>query len=123
MAAYPPLLPQDLTRPDGTVALDVLVSTLRVTKAELTLVLGLPRDSLTKTRRLGSPASQRRLRDLVEILARAAPWAGSIPQAFAWFTSQPLPSFGDRTAAELMREGRPEAVTSYLSRIAAGGYA
>ena len=51
------------------------------------------------------------------------PWAGSVPQAFAWFTSQPLPSFGQQTAADLFREGRADAVKAYVSRIAVGGYA
>lgn len=51
------------------------------------------------------------------------PWAGSAPQAFAWYRAQPLPSFGDRTAEDLVKEGQAEAVKAYLSRIAVGGYA
>tara|TARA_Y100000031_G_C8064601_1_gene312234 strand:- start:398 stop:526 length:129 start_codon:yes stop_codon:yes gene_type:complete len=41
----------------------------------------------------------------------------------AWFRSQPLPSFGDKTAEDLAKEGRAEAVKTYLGRIAGGGYA
>jgi hypothetical protein len=115
--------PQDLVRPDGTVDLDVLLPCLHLGKTDLARVLGMSRDAVSKTSRLSSRISQRRLRDLVEILARVAPWAGSIAQAFAWFTSQPLPSFGGQTAADLVREGRAEAVKGYLSRIAVGGYA
>ena len=44
-------------------------------------------------------------------------------RAFAWFRSQPLPSFGDKTAEDLVKEGRAEDVKKYLSRIADGGYA
>lgn len=81
------------------------------------------RDAVSKTSGINSKASQRKLRDLVEILTRVSSWAGSIPQAFAWFTAQPLPSFGDLTAADLVREGRADAVKSYISRIATGGFA
>lgn len=114
---------QDLMQPDGTVALDALLVDLHLNKTDLALILGMSRDSLSKTSRLTAQASQRKLRDFVEILVRVAPWAGSIPQAFAWFSAQPLPSFGDQTAADLVREGRAQAVKSYISRIAVGGYA
>ena len=63
------------------------------------------------------------MRDVVEIINRILPFAGSVPQAFAWYRSQPLPSFGDRTTEDLVKEGRAEAVKEYLSRIAVGGYA
>lgn len=114
---------QDLTLPDGTVNLDLLVDMVRLSRTDLAGVLGMSRDAVSKSARLRSNASQRKLRDLVEILLRVSPWAGSLPQAFAWFTSQPLPSFGQQTAADLFREGRADAVKAYVSRIAVGGYA
>lgn len=114
---------QDLTLPDGTVNLDLLVSSVHLSRTELAGVLGMSRDAISKSARLRSNSSQRRLRDLVEILIRVSPWAGSVPQAFAWFTSQPLSSFGQQTAADLFREGRADAVKAYVSRIAVGGYA
>ena len=43
--------------------------------------------------------------------------------AFAWFRAQPLPSFGDKTAENLVKEGRAQAVKDYLSRIAEGSFA
>jgi hypothetical protein len=114
---------QDLTLPDGTVNLDLLVRSVHLSRTELAGVLGMSRDAMSNSARLRSKAAQRKLRDLVEILARVSPWAGSVPQAFAWFTSQPLPSFGQQTAADLFREGRADAVKAYISRIAVGGYA
>lgn len=114
---------KDLTLPDGGVALDRLSQSLHTTKTELANVLGIPRESLLKAARLASPSTQGKLRDFIEILTRTAPWAGSVPQAYAWFRAQPLPSFGDQTAADLFREGRADSVKSYLSRIAVGGYA
>ena len=76
-----------------------------------------------KTARATSPATQARLRDVVEILNRVQGWAGSPAQALAWYRSQPLSGFGDRTAEELVKEGRAEAVKRHLGRIAEGGYA
>jgi len=113
----------DVMRPDGSIAPDGLSGELRITKGELAFASGLSRDAVSKTTRLKARATQARLRDVVEIINRVMPWAGSAPQAFAWYRAQPLPSFGDRTAEDLVKEGRAEAVKSYLSRIAVGGYA
>jgi hypothetical protein len=109
--------------PDGLVATDRLSEILRITKAELAAAAGLSRDAVSKTPRLRARATQARLREMVEIIARVLPWAGSVPQAFAWYRAQPLPSFGDLTAEDLVKEGRAEAVRRHLARIAAGGYA
>ncbi len=107
----------------GLVAADNLSHLLHITRADLAVATGLSRDAISKTARVGSPATQARLRDLVEILNRVRAWAGSPQQAFAWYRSQPLPSFGDQTAEALVKEGRGEAVKRYLDRIAVGGYA
>ena len=113
----------EATGEGGLVAADRLSHILRITRAELALALGLSRDAVSKTARARAPATQSRLRDMVEILNRVRPWAGSPQQAFAWYRSQPLPSFGDQTAEALVKEGRAEAVKRYLDRIAVGGYA
>jgi hypothetical protein len=108
---------------EGLVAADRLSTVLHITRGELAVTLGLSRDAVSKTARARTPATQARLRDMVEILNRVRPWAGSPQQAFAWYRSQPLPSFGDQTAEALVKEGRAEAVKRYLDRIAVGGYA
>lgn len=113
----------DVWLADGRIAPDLLSAELHITKGELALASGLSRDAVSKSARLAAKATQSRLRDIVEIVNRVAPWAGSVGQAFAWYRSQPLPSFGDRTAEDLVKEGRAEAVKRYLSRIAVGGYA
>jgi hypothetical protein len=74
-------------------------------------------------RALNARATQVRLRDFVDVLNRVLPWAGSVHQAFAWYRAQPIPSFGDLTAEDLVREGRTDELMAYLSRIAAGGSA
>jgi len=58
-----------------------------------------------------------------EILNLLETWAGSQPQALVWYRAQAIPSFGDRTAEELVAEGRADAVKAYLIRIGAGGFA
>ncbi len=113
----------DTATETGLVAADRLSDLLHVTRGELALALGVPRDSVTKTARARAPATQARLRDMVEILNRVRPWAGTPLAAFAWYRSQPLPSFGDQTAEALVKEGRAEAVKRYLDRIAVGGFA
>ena len=115
-------LTEVITR-EGQVACDRLTAKLHITKAEFARATGLSRDAVSKSARLKAPATQRRLRDVVEIITRILPWAGSVNQAFAWYRSQPLPSFGDRTAEDLVKEGRAEAVKTYLRRITVGGYA
>lgn len=108
---------------EGLIAVDHLVEAFRVTKPELARVAGLSRDAVSKRNRLKSRTTQARLRDMVEIINRVLPWAGSVAQAYAWYRAQPLPSFGDQTPEDLVRQGRAEAVKRYLSRIAVGGFA
>lgn len=92
--------------PSGLIAAERLSNMLHITQSELAATLGLSRDAISKSARLGRPATQARLRNMVEILNRVRPWAGSAQQAFAWYRSQPMPSFGDQTAEALVREGR-----------------
>ncbi|EGV18414.1 antitoxin Xre/MbcA/ParS toxin-binding domain-containing protein [Thiocapsa marina] len=121
--SVPAELLTDVVTDEGMIATDRLAERLRITKTELALATGLSRDAVSKRSRLRSRQTQARLRDTVEIINRVTDWAGSAGRAFAWFRSQPLPSFGDKTAEDLVKEGRAEAVKAYLSRIADGGYA
>jgi len=108
---------------DGLVAASALANVLHITQSDLAEVTGLSRDSVSKSSRAKSKSTQTRLRDTVEIINRVADWSGGAGRAFAWFRSQPLSSFGDKTAEDLVKEGRADAVKAYLSRIADGGYA
>ena len=108
---------------EGYVAANSLAKVLHITQHDLAEVTGLSRDSVSKSTRVKSKATQARLRDTVEIINHVAEWSGGAGRAFAWFRSQPLPSFGDKTAEDLVKEGRAAAVKAYLSRIADGGYA
>lgn len=98
----------DVMGPEGLVAPERLSGALRVTKTELAVASGLSRDAVSKTRRVQAQATQTRLREVTEIVNRVLPWCGSVPQAFAWYRSQPIPAFGDQTAEDLVRDGRSE---------------
>ena len=106
----------------GLISVDDLVSDLRITKTELAAAVGLPREAVSKKARLHSRRNQHRLGEMVEIIRRVLPWTGTIQAAFAWYRSQPLPSFGGLTAEDLVKAGRSESVRNYLSRVAPGGY-
>ncbi len=109
--------------PRGLVGANRLVDVLHITKKELAATTGLSIDAVSKRARIEGRSTQARLRAVAEIINRVSAWSGSPGQAFAWFRSQPLASFGDKTAEDLVKEGRAEDVKAYLSRIADGGYA
>ncbi len=113
---------QQMMTDDGLVVASTLAKVLRITQTDLAEAIGLSLDSVSKRARLESRTTQTRLRDTVEIINRVAAWSGGIGRAFAWFRSQPLPSFGDKTAEDLVKEGRADAVKTYLARIPDGGY-
>lgn len=108
---------------EGFVAANALAKVLHITQHDLADVTGLSRDAVSKSMRCKSRSTQARLRDTVEIINRVSEWSGGVGRAFAWFRSQPLPSFGDKTAEDLVKEGHAGAVKAYLARIAEGGYA
>jgi hypothetical protein len=64
----------DVAGQAGPLSPDVLSGRLRITKTELASALGLSRDSVSKQSRVASPATQKRLRDVVEIINRVLPW-------------------------------------------------
>ena len=117
------LIEEVIDEREGTVQLDRLMALLHIDKQELARTVGLSRDALSKSSRVSAPKTQNRLREQIEILNRILTWTGSLAGAFAWHRSQPIPSFADKTAEELVKEGRATAVRNYLARINEGGCA
>jgi transcriptional regulator with XRE-family HTH domain len=105
---------------EGFIAAKTLAKVLHITQNDLAEVIGLSCDSVSNSSRSKSRSTQARLRDTVEIINRVLEWSGGVGRAFAWFLSQHL---NDKTAEDLVKEGRTEAVKAYLARIADGGYA
>lgn len=66
---------------------------------------------------------QREWESATAIIKRVTPWAGSTTQAVAWYRTERIPAFGGRTAYELVKEGKGEAVMHYLDVVELGGFA
>jgi len=107
----------------GHIRIDLVIRQLMINSNGIAYTAGLSPSAFSKNQRKQSPKIQSRLRELLEILFRVKPWAGSLPAAFAWYRSTPLPSFGNVTAEALVREDHADWVRAYLDRIAEGGYA
>jgi Protein of unknown function (DUF2384) len=107
----------------GAFSPDLIAELLRTTKEEIATTAGLSRDAVARKARVHARGTQMRLRELMEILNRVEPWAGSPLAAYAWYRSQPLPGFAGRTAEMLVREGKAAAVRAYLDEVALGGFA
>ena len=57
------------------------------------------------------------------ILELAAEMALSPDAAEAWFSNQPIPGWAGKTARDLVREGKAQAVIDYLHAVRHGVYA
>lgn len=83
-----------------------IAEALRTTRDEVARTVGLGRDAVMRPDRIASAKTQRRLREMVEILNRVEPRFGSSLVAYAWYRSEPLAGFGGLTAMQLVRDGR-----------------
>ena len=100
-----------------------IAAVLRTSTEEIALTVGLGKDALQSRARIGSDKTQRRLRELVEVLKKVEPRCGSELMAYAWYRSEPLPGFGGRTAMQLVREGKARQVLEYIDAVDAGVFA
>ena len=107
----------------GTFAPRRIAEVLRTTKDEVARTVGLGRDAVMRPDRIASPKTQKRLREMVEILNRVEPRSGSALIAYAWYRSEPLAGFGGATAMQLVREGRAAEVMEYIDAVDAGVHA
>ncbi|MDR3435105.1 antitoxin Xre/MbcA/ParS toxin-binding domain-containing protein [Telmatospirillum sp.] len=121
MAAPAHVFLEEVIDADGQVAIDQLAKVLRVSQTVLAFASGLSRDAISTPLRLKAGATQTKLHDMVEIINRILPWTRSAAQAFVWYHTHPLPSFGGRTPEDLVKEGRAETVKAYFDRSADGG--
>ena len=90
---------------DGRFAPNRIATSLRTTLDEVARTVGLGRDAVMRQDRIASPKTQKRLREMVEILNRVEPRLGSALIACTWYRSEALPGFGGLTATPLVREG------------------
>ena len=108
---------------DGLFAPRKIAEAFRTTSEEIARTAGLGRDAVQRRDRLRSDKTQRRLREMVEVVNKVEPRFGSALMAYAWYRSEPLPGFSGRTAMQLVREGRADDVLEFVDAVDAGVYA
>jgi hypothetical protein len=100
-----------------------IAEALRTTSEEIAQTAGLGRDAVQRKERVRSARTQRRLREMVEIINKAEPRFGSALMAYAWYRSEPLSGFSGQTAMQLVRSGRASEVLNYIDAVDAGVHA
>ncbi|MDH7793574.1 hypothetical protein [Ochrobactrum sp. AN78] len=96
---------------------------LRTTSDEVARSAGLGRDAVQRKDRVQSDKTQRRLREMVEVLNKVEPRFGSALMAYAWYRSVPLAGFSGRTAMQLVLNGRASEILDYIDAVDAGVHA
>ena len=100
-----------------------IADALRTTSEEIARTAGLGRDAVQRKDRVRSDKTQRRLREMIEIVNKVEPRFGSALMAYAWYRSEPLPGFSGQTAMQLVRSGLADDVLDYIDAVDAGIHA
>lgn len=100
-----------------------IADAFRTTSEEVARTAGLGRDAVQRKERVRSDKTQRRLREMVEVINKVEPRFGSTLMAYAWYRSEPLPGFSGQTAMQLVRGGRAKEVLDYVYAVDAGVHA
>jgi len=96
---------------------------LFTTSEDVARTLGLGKDAIQRKDRIRSDKTQRRLREMVEVINRVEPRFGSALLAYAWYRSEPLAGFAGQTAMQLIKDGRADDVLEYIDAVDAGVHA
>ncbi|WP_265519083.1 MbcA/ParS/Xre antitoxin family protein [Nitratireductor luteus] len=107
----------------GLFAPNKIAAVFRTTSEEIARTVGLGKDAIQRKDRVRSHKTQRRLREMVEIVNKVEPRFGSALMAYAWYRSEPLPGFSGQTAMQLVRDGRAEEVLDFIDAVDAGVHA
>jgi hypothetical protein len=108
---------------DGFFAPRKIADAFRTTSEEVARTAGLGKDAVQRKQRVRSDKTQRRLREMVEIINKIEGRFGSALMAYAWYRSEPLPGFSGQTAMQLVRSGRADEVLDYIDAVDAGVHA
>jgi hypothetical protein len=100
-----------------------IAEAFRTTSEEVARTAGLGKDAIQRKDRIRSGKTQRRLREMIEIINKVEPRFGSALMAYAWYRSEPLPGFSGQTAMQLVRSGRAADVLDYIDAVDAGVHA
>lgn len=100
-----------------------IADALLTTSEEVARTAGLGKDAVQRKERVRSVRTQRRLREMMEIINKVEPRFGSALMAYAWYRSEPLSGFSGQTAMQLVRNGRADDVLDYIDAVDAGVHA
>lgn len=100
-----------------------IAEALRTTSEEVARTAGLGPDAIQRKDRVRSARTQKRLREMLEIINKVEPRFGSDLMAYAWYRSEPLSGFSGQTAMQLVRSGRADEVLDYIDAVDAGVHA
>jgi hypothetical protein len=108
---------------NGIFAPRKIADVLRTTSEEIARTAGLGKDAIQRKDRVSSDKTQRRLREMIEIVNKVEARMGSPLMAYAWYRSEPLAGFSGQTAMQLVRSGRANDVLDYIDAVDAGVHA
>lgn len=108
---------------NGLFAPRKIADVFRTTSDEIARTAGLGKDAVQRKERIRSDKTQRRLREMIEIVNKVEPRFGSALMAYAWYRSEPLAGFSGQTAMQLVLSGRAAEVLDYIDAVDAGIHA
>ncbi|MES5101142.1 MbcA/ParS/Xre antitoxin family protein [Agrobacterium sp. BA1120] len=108
---------------DGMFAPKKIADVFHTTSDDIARTAGLGKDAIQRKERMKSDKTQRRLREMVEVVNKVESRFGSALMAYAWYRSEPLAGFSGHTAMQLVRDGRAHEVLDYIDAIDAGVHA
>lgn len=108
---------------DGFFAPKKIAAILLTTQEDVAKTVGLGRDAVLRRDRIRTDKTQRRLREMVEIINKVTPRFGSPLMAYAWYRSEPLSGFAGQSAMRLSLDGRSAEVLEYIDAVDAGIHA
>ncbi len=100
-----------------------IADVLHTTSDDIARSAGLGKDAVQRKERIKSDKTQRRLREMIEVINKVEAHFGSALMAYAWYRSEPLSGFSGHTAMQLVRYGRTYEVLEYIDAIDAGVHA
>lgn len=68
----------------------------------------------------GAESVQKYLRDALRVIRAATDISGDVRSTLFWYRNEPLPTFGYKTAEELISEGRTEDLLRYIASLETG---
>ncbi|EKS26812.1 MULTISPECIES: antitoxin Xre/MbcA/ParS toxin-binding domain-containing protein [Nitrobacteraceae] len=108
---------------NGVFAPRRIAEAFRTTSEEIARTAGLGKDAIQRKDRVRSDKTQRRLREMIEVINKVESRFGTALMAYAWYRSEPLSGFSGQTAMQLVRCGRADDVLDYIDAVDAGVHA